>query len=60
MTVIQSFASLIAFSRMYLFVDYPTDIIGGVIVGLIRSKIVLYFFILRVKGLFIKMGAKGV
>ncbi|AHF06084.1 phosphatase PAP2 family protein [Desulfitobacterium metallireducens] len=37
-------ASLIAFSRMYLFVHYPTDIIGGIIVGLFSSKIVLYFF----------------
>lgn len=37
-------ALLIAFSRIYLFVHYPADIIGGIIVGLICSKIVLYFF----------------
>ncbi len=28
-------ASLIAFSRMYLYVHYPTDILGGIVVGLI-------------------------
>ena len=27
-------AILIAFSRMYLYVHYPTDILGGVIVGI--------------------------
>lgn len=27
------FAGLIAFSRMYLFVHYPTDILGGIILG---------------------------
>lgn len=37
-------ALLIAFSRMYLFVHYPTDIIGGIVLGLICSKIVLYLF----------------
>lgn len=26
-------ASLIAFSRMYLFVHFPTDILGGIIIG---------------------------
>lgn len=28
-------AALIAFSRMYLFVHFPTDILGGLILGLI-------------------------
>ena len=26
-------AALIGFSRMYLYVHYPTDILGGIIVG---------------------------
>jgi len=30
-------ASLIAFSRLYLFVHFPTDIIGGIIIGIIIS-----------------------
>lgn len=29
-----AFACLMAFSRMYLYVHYPTDILGGVILGL--------------------------
>ena len=37
-------AILIAFSRMYLYVHYPGDIIGGVILGLCSSQIVLYIF----------------
>lgn len=32
-------ASLIAFSRMYLFVHYPTDILGGIVVGFICAKL---------------------
>lgn len=42
-------ASLIAFSRVYLYVHYPTDIIVGVILGLIIGNISknLYYFIER-------------
>jgi undecaprenyl-diphosphatase len=30
-------AAMIAFSRMYLYVHYPTDIIGGVVVGIVSG-----------------------
>ena len=34
-------ASLIAFSRMYLFMHYPTDILGGIIIGVGVAVIVV-------------------
>lgn len=37
-------AFLIAISRIYLFVHYPTDIIAGVVIGLICSNLVLNIF----------------
>jgi undecaprenyl-diphosphatase len=41
-----SLASVIAFSRLYLFVHFPTDILGGILLGtmtaLISKKIILY------------------
>ena len=39
-----SLASLIAFSRLYLYVHYPTDILAGTVLGLICSKTVIYLF----------------
>ena len=36
-------AAIIAFSRMYLFVHYPTDIVGGMILGTLDACIVLWF-----------------
>lgn len=37
-------ASLIAFSRLYLYVHYPTDILAGIILGLLCSRITIYLF----------------
>ena len=34
-------ATCIAFSRMYLYVHYPTDILGGFIVGLVAAYVVV-------------------
>lgn len=33
-------AALIAFSRMYLFVHYPTDILGGMILGIVDALLI--------------------
>ncbi|MEY8352269.1 phosphatase PAP2 family protein [Lachnospiraceae bacterium 54-53] len=33
-------AGLIAFSRMYLFVHFPTDILGGMILGILIARLV--------------------
>ena len=32
-------ACLIAFSRLYLYVHYPTDILGGILVGIVAGYI---------------------
>jgi Membrane-associated phospholipid phosphatase len=37
-------ASLIAFSRLYLYVHYPTDVLAGIILGLTCSSITIYMF----------------
>lgn len=42
-------ASLIAFSRLYLFVHYPSDILGGIVQGLVCAKIVLKVYEYRWK-----------
>jgi undecaprenyl-diphosphatase len=34
-------ALIISFSRMYLYVHYPSDIIAGIVLGLICSKIII-------------------
>lgn len=39
-----SLASLIAFSRLYLYVHYPTDVLAGIILGLVCSGIINYLF----------------
>lgn len=37
-------ACMIAFSRVYLFMHYPTDVMAGVILGLICGKVTTYFY----------------
>lgn len=49
-----AFAILIAFSRLYLFMHYPTDVIAGIIVGLACGKITISLFENKMKGLSLK------
>lgn len=42
-------ACLIAFSRLYLFVHYPSDVLAGIVQGLVCAKIVLSVYPLSVK-----------
>ncbi|MFV0527401.1 MAG: phosphatase PAP2 family protein [Lachnospiraceae bacterium] len=44
-------AILIAFSRLYLYVHYPTDILGGILVGIL-SAVLAYLCFTRVQGRF--------
>lgn len=37
---LQILAGMIAFSRLYLYVHYPTDIIGGIIIGTASAGVV--------------------
>lgn len=37
-------AVLIAFSRLYLYVHFPTDILGGIFIGAIISTFIYYIF----------------
>jgi len=41
------FALLVSFSRLYLFVHYPTDVLAGIVIGILiayLSKWLLYLF----------------
>ena len=35
-------AALIAFSRLYFFVHYPTDILGGILLGTLDALLAVY------------------
>ncbi len=37
-----AFASLIAFSRLYLYVHFPTDVLGGLILGCVCAVLAYY------------------
>ena len=37
-------AALIAFSRLYLFVHYPSDVLAGILLGLAAAKFIVYLF----------------
>lgn len=41
-------AAAIAFSRMYLFVHFPTDILGGMVLG-IADAVVVYLIVKRIE-----------
>lgn len=47
-------ASLIAFSRLYNYVHFPTDVIGGIILGIICAVVTVYLF--KKTGLDTKLG----
>lgn len=40
-------ASIIAFSRLYLFVHFPTDILGGIVLGTVVSFLVYRVMMIR-------------
>ena len=42
-------AALIAFSRLYLYVHYPSDIIAGILIGVLISVTTIWLFKLKMK-----------
>jgi len=43
-TIFYIIASLVAFSRLYLFVHNPTDIVAGIVLGVICSNFVIFLY----------------
>lgn len=42
--IFMGLAFLISISRVYLCVHYPTDIIAGIVIGMMLSKVIMIFF----------------
>ena len=42
-------AITIAFSRLYLFMHYPSDVVAGIVLGLICGKVALYMYEHKIK-----------
>ncbi|MDP4178698.1 MAG: phosphatase PAP2 family protein [Bacillota bacterium] len=40
-------AFLIAFSRLYLYVHYPTDVLAGIVLGIICSRVAIYIVCIK-------------
>ena len=47
-------ALLIAFSRMYLYVHFPTDVLGGIVLGVVCALVTNWLFITRKNELTLK------
>lgn len=45
-------AITIAFSRLYLFMHYPSDVVAGIVLGLICGKVTLYVYEHKIKDKF--------
>lgn len=63
-------AAVTAFSRLYLFVHYPTDILGGIVLGCLIALVVFYFvkcvmllggnFVMMMKGRYSKWQKRNI
>lgn len=47
--VFWSMAVMISFSRLYLFMHYPSDVLGGVVLGLFCGVLVSYYYETKIK-----------